>query len=307
MLVISAKSGQLGNRLLIFANAIAFASEYNLRILNPSFEDYAEFFEATSQDVLCSYPAPRFKLSSNSFLRKHYYAINRRLVNSHFFKTASITRQQPFNWSKSVISNQIISQPITFLQGWLYREGWFIEDLQLLHKYRDSIRKYFTPQAKYQAAVSALVGRAKQSCDLLVGLHIRQGDYAEFKNGKFFFTTEEYTKLMKSVTDLFPTQTVGFLICSNAPQENKYFAGFNYLFGSNHIIEDMYALAECDYIIGPPSTYTMWASFYGQKPLYMIRDLHKELTLNHFVYSDQWQGTFYPHEDWNKATWEWTH
>jgi len=192
------------------------------------------------------------------------------------------------------------------LQGWLYREGWFVEDLQLLHKYRDLIRKYFTPLVHHQTSVAALVSRAKQCCDVLIGLHIRQGDYAEHKNGIFFFTTKQYTELMKLVVDLFPSQKVGFLICSNASQESEYFTGFNYIFGNNHIIEDMYALAECDYIIGPPSTYTMWASFYGQKPLYMIRDLQKDFTLNHFVYSNQWQGVFYPQADWSQAIWEWS-
>jgi len=32
----------------------------------------------------------------------------------------------------------------------------------------------------------------------------------------------------------------------------------------------MYGFARCDYLIGPPSTFTMWASFYGQVPLNII-------------------------------------
>jgi len=36
------------------------------------------------------------------------------------------------------------------------------------------------------------------------------------------------------------------------------------------MVEDLYALAECDYIIGPPSTYTLWASFYGDTPLWFM-------------------------------------
>ena len=33
-------------------------------------------------------------------------------------------------------------------------------------------------------------------------------------------------------------------------------------------VEDLYALAGCDLLIGPPSTFTQWASFYGKVPLY---------------------------------------
>jgi hypothetical protein len=48
MLIISAKSGQLGNRLLLFANFIAWAIEHNLTVLNPAFDEYAEFFVGTA-------------------------------------------------------------------------------------------------------------------------------------------------------------------------------------------------------------------------------------------------------------------
>jgi hypothetical protein len=42
------------------------------------------------------------------------------------------------------------------------------------------------------------------------------------------------------------------------------------LAGPGHFIEDLYALASCDYIIGPPSTFSQWASFYGNVPRYMV-------------------------------------
>ena len=41
-------------------------------------------------------------------------------------------------------------------------------------------------------------------------------------------------------------------------------------FGPGHIVEDMYAMAEADLLIGPPSTYTGWASFYGKVPLVVM-------------------------------------
>jgi hypothetical protein len=44
----------------------------------------------------------------------------------------------------------------------------------------------------------------------------------------------------------------------------------------------MYAFAECDYIFGPPSTYTMWASFYGNKPLYMMESASAEFSTDEF-------------------------
>ncbi|MCW3058345.1 MAG: hypothetical protein JWQ02_166, partial [Capsulimonas sp.] len=44
----------------------------------------------------------------------------------------------------------------------------------------------------------------------------------------------------------------------------------------------MYSLSECDYILGPPSTFTAWASFYGQKPLYKILEPEAAVSLDDF-------------------------
>ena len=37
MLIIAEKVGQLGNRLLLYSNVIAYAIEHNLTVVNPSF------------------------------------------------------------------------------------------------------------------------------------------------------------------------------------------------------------------------------------------------------------------------------
>jgi hypothetical protein len=45
----------------------------------------------------------------------------------------------------------------------------------------------------------------------------------------------------------------------------------------------MYALAQCDLILGPPSTFSQWASFYGQRPLCIVRDREMVVTPQSFV------------------------
>jgi hypothetical protein len=91
----------------------------------------------------------------------------------------------------------------------------------------------------------------------LLGVHIRQGDYKDFGGGKYFYDTDEYIKIMKRIEYLFPGKKVMFLVCSNAKQIEGKFASFRFIFGNNHLVEDMYSLAKCDYIIGPTSTYSV--------------------------------------------------
>ncbi|WP_375495781.1 alpha-1,2-fucosyltransferase [uncultured Nostoc sp.] len=307
MLVISAKSGQLGNRLLLFANFIAFAIENNVTVINPAFDEYADFFISTSQDFLCCYPPTPFSITGNQFLRKYYYNINRYLAESRRFNTINIKRNEPFNWSNSNITKDIKLGSINFFQGWVFRDGWFVDDISNLKKHQEKIRAYFQPLDKYQLNVAKLISNIRSRTDIIIGVHIRHGDYQQHQNGKYFYLIEEYLKVMESAQTLFPNQKVTFLICSNQKQNEDCLQHLSYINGNNHIIEDMYSLAECDYIIGPPSSYSMWASFYGERPLYMIRDVNKTLEIEDFVHFYQWQGVFHYNEDWSKSVWEWKH
>jgi len=307
MLIISAKSGQLGNRLLLFANFIAFAIENNLTILNPAFEEYAEFFESTSKDILCCYPTNSLSIPGNKLLRKLYYQLNRHLVESGKFNTLTIKRDKTFNWTNSNIVNELKSGSTNFFQGWLFRDGWFVDDLPVLRKHREKICSYFQPLNKYKLNIKKLISHVRSQADIVIGVHIRHGDYQQHHNGLYFYSIEEYLKVMKLAKNLFPHKKITFLVCSNQKQQESYFQGLSYIYGNNHIIEDMYSLSKCDYIIGPPSSYTMWASFYGEKPLYMIRNINKELKIEDFVHFYQWQGLYHNHEDWSQSFWEWTH
>ena len=65
--------------------------------------------------------------------------------------------------------------------------------------------------------------------------------------------------------------------------DEEAFPSFDVVLGNGQIVEDMYAFAACDYIVGPPSTYTGWASFYGDKGLYFIRNTADEIMFEKIV------------------------
>jgi hypothetical protein len=51
------------------------------------------------------------------------------------------------------------------------------------------------------------------------------------------------------------------------PQDPARFGVGRLTLGTGHLVEDLYSFTHCDYLIGPPSTFTSWASFYGRVPL----------------------------------------
>jgi Glycosyl transferase family 11 len=307
MLIVAAKSGQLGNRLLLFAHFIAWAIEDDFTVLNPAFEEYAEFFTGTANNLFCCYPAPYFNTYNNRYIRSKYYKFIKYLSDRQILTTKEITRKEPFSWSKYQETEKLDRAAIICFTGWLFRDGWFVEDLPKLRQHADPIRSYFTPVEPYKINVNNLIATLKNSADIIIGIHIRQGDYDRHQNGRYFYTIEQYIAVMKAAVKLFTKNSIKFLICSNVQQEPKLFKDFNLVFGSGHLIEDMYALSECDYIIGPPSSYTMWAAFYGEKPLYMMRDASQAINLNDFVHFYDWQGVFNYRDNWSESFWDWTH
>ena len=52
--------------------------------------------------------------------------------------------------------------------------------------------------------------------------------------------------------------------------------------GTDSPVSDVYALARCDYILGTKSTFTQWASFYGEKPLLQVCDTNEPAKLENF-------------------------
>jgi hypothetical protein len=46
---------------------------------------------------------------------------------------------------------------------------------------------------------------------------------------------------------------------------------------------DQTVMSLCDYLIGPPSTFTMWASYLGEAVYYQIKDDSGTIKLNDFV------------------------
>ena len=161
--------------------------------------------------------------------------------------------------------------------------GRFFRDYANFEKHQDIIRTFFTPVPEIQAMVNATLRGAKTGAGLVVGIHIRRGDYAQFVDGKYFYSQVEYRAQMERLQSLDVSRKIRFIICSNESIQKEVFEGLDVCQGPGHLAGDMYTLAACDLIMGPPSTYTLWASFYGKTPLYQIRDLNKSFDSKDFV------------------------
>ena len=273
MIVVARRYGQLGNRLILASHLMAAAREYGLVFANPSFAEYADLFPSTMRDVWCRFPQETSLSQEPTRLRRELaartvYGIAKGLwtcgLRKHPYRVIRISQGQSCDVEGDEFLSAVYGDQHVLTMGWLFRGP------RLVQKHADAIRQYFRITDPHQQRVDSVIRKIRGESDLVVGVHIRQGDYATFKNGMYYYSTAQYATMMHQIAEQFPGKRVAFLVCSNSSFERRAFGKLQVYPGPGHLVEDMYALAATDLMVGPPSTYTGWAAFYGRRPRAVI-------------------------------------
>lgn len=270
MVIIQSKSGRLANRLFIFSRFIANSIEYSYSLANPTFDEYCRYFPSTRKNDFGNYP-----ISISSPGNYHY---------KFFFPSTWVLKKvKPSGRDYIFIRSE--KGPFYDLNNpefvrlaatkRVYASGWYFNDRQNMIRHQDAIRSLFTPDTEVTEGISEHFTRIRREDHVIVGVHIRRGDYRRWQGGIHFFEDHEYAEKMSALEYHIHQEgkSVTFLLCSNEPIDSEAYKAFSIQKGPGDMIGDLYSLASCDYIIGPPSTYSMWASFYGRKKmLHLLRE-----------------------------------
>ena len=163
-----------------------------------------------------------------------------------------------------------------FTKGWQTRT-----DTRYLKQTLPELKRIFRPKNEIMQKAEAMVAGLRQDSDLVVGVHIRRGDYATWNNGRFFYELEDYRQFMLRVQECYKDKRMSFFISSNEEFSLNIFEGCHcQRFGKepSGAILDLYTLSLCDRIIGPFSSYSRWASFIGEVPLCFIKQKNQQLS-----------------------------
>ncbi|MDD5138661.1 MAG: alpha-1,2-fucosyltransferase [Verrucomicrobiales bacterium] len=293
LFTIGRRCGRLANRLIIFANFIALAEEQGDRVINYTFHSYSDLFEATRENVHCAYPVPK-KKSWLDRIPGVGAAIRKTRIFYHFTRYASVLIDRfPILGRKVVTLCETEGQFITYLDSPEVQEkirpakivfvyDWRFRAPNLMQKHGDKIRAYFRPLETFEKASREVVEPLRHDADIVIGVHVRHGDYRGWKGGKYFYPVECYAAWMRDLVTQFPGRKVSFLVCSDERRNAGEFPGLTVGFGTKSPVTDLFALARCDYIVGTKSTFPQWASFYGGKPLLQILDRNAPVKVEDF-------------------------
>ncbi|MEM0927513.1 MAG: hypothetical protein AAGJ83_15815, partial [Planctomycetota bacterium] len=256
----------------------AAARQQRVELRNPCFAEYADWFPSTRHDLWCRYrehldvdrrgeaqPRSEVRPSKRSrMMLMRGVSMASKLahvggINSRHLRVLSLRSGETCELDSEAFCDQASSASTLLLRGWLFRS-------QRIMEHREAISRFFALDHDDRSHIDDHIRRCRQQGDVVVGVHVRRGDYRSFQGGRYFYDDATYSAWMHTIRERLQPYRVHFLVCSHEPLDAKPYQGLSITHGPGSARTDLYALAETDWMIGPPSTFTAWAAFIGLKP-----------------------------------------
>jgi Glycosyl transferase family 11 len=314
-LVFTHGGGRFANQLYNYAHLLAFTCEYpgEFEFIHMAFWQYAELLAISDQDPLCtdgqfctSQQHPIFRWLARQLTRlgigndttfKRFLIWFLYLWYGHPLSRHSqtiaiegdwlIARNIPdFNLCLVATQADLRSAQTTCFSGFNFCE-W-----QLVLKHWPIIRERLQIHPRYQERGQAFIQPLRHQYSLLIGVMVRQGDYRTWAAGRYFFETSQYADWMTQALRLFPEYApteICFVLASDEPQQMSSFPDLSVYFTTGiagqggHYIESFVELSLCDYLLTPPSTFSMWAALLGDVPILSLLSAGQQLARSDFA------------------------
>src|SRR3989344_5234438 len=111
----------------------------------------------------------------------------------------------------------------------MYFVGWLFRNPQGLKKFRKELISAFTPKKAVKEKVNIIIGTLRQKYKKVIGIHIRQADYKEFKGGMYFINQIRVREIINEFiqkNSIDKNETV-FFIASDGPVDLGIFHSLN--------------------------------------------------------------------------------
>ena len=154
---------------------------------------------------------------------------------------------------------------LTIVHGWTE-----LRDFEAMKKWGDNLRVYFN---------HGIHGVARKGSEVVVAIHKRRGDYRTWQGGKYFYGDGVWDRVMKEMEEEIKVKARG----EGEDGVKVRFEIFSDENAERSAEEDQEMMSHCDYIIGPPSTFSTWASFMGKVPLLHLMSADQTVRLSEFV------------------------
>ena len=255
MIILCKRYGNHANRLMQNVHLEVFCQENGIRYINADFEDMVPYFNGTK--------SVRFAKALR-FL-------------SRIIPSAIKSSQQEVELDG--IKKLFTRRGIHFVSGFGYRS------YSLIEKYHDFVvNKYRIKEELRDRQLLSVINKQRSEGKSLVGVHIRRTDYKDYLNGKYYYSLDFYKQVIERLRDLIGERNVYFVLFSD---EIIQIDLPNCIQSHGTWYQDLDSMSNCDYLIGPPSTFSCWASYMGNVPQCFIKDAERKILLTDFHVSSK--------------------
>ena len=163
--------------------------------------------------------------------------------------------------------------------------GWSFRNIKLTKKHFMELSNLYKFKGKFSREIILKIDYLNKQKNLgryLVAIHIRKGDYINWQKGKYFFEDNVYNNIIIKLKNILIENNLKpfFIVVSDQKISENIKADFK---SNGKWREDQIILQNCDLLVGPPSTFTMWASYISQKPLLNINSKGNIEYKNRFI------------------------
>ena len=270
-MIFARDKSQMCNNLLQYAHVYAWGREHGRKVISMRF----------------SYKYQYFHICHTSLTGFGWYLFAKYLSAIGLLPTASFKHA---DCDREALERKMLHHRHIVVSGWNVR----FYDLFL--KYRSEICDLFTLDSHYTEPVKAKMQQAEESSSVIhhppsinphpssliphpssirLGVHIRRGDYAQWKDGIYCYSDEVYARHINRFAQQHPDEDIHVYLSTNDAQVTE--DHYQQLCPQVHIHhlrgtapEDLFMLSECDFLMGPPSTFSLVATMYRDLPLYRM-------------------------------------
>lgn len=275
-------NGNKSNRLIQNLHFELFCLEHKIDYHNPTFNDLASFYnQPCNSNTGLFLKVLQIDLLGKLF--RHSKLVKRIVSVVWIFSKLGFLKLIRFDNPKEVDVCEEKLLAAFQKNNEIYTAGFRFRLPQLAEKYRvEMAHKYSLKKSFYEANPFVnKIEEFKRQGFTLTGVHIRRGDYKKWKGGAHYYNDKVYQRHIDSISEQLIAQGKEkqvFILFSNEtlsiPESE------NTLISKENWYIDHHLMSICNFLIGPPSTFTLWASYIGNVKLMYIPDSETELHIN---------------------------
>jgi hypothetical protein len=264
--------GRLGNRLYLFIHVLAVAMEHGFHVCNLTLQPHASWFENLSRNSWCRFPAPAKGYPMHRWVRAARAGVE---WLAHLQMGGKGNGWMGIRTVALKPEEHVAMESPGFLEicrnhQWVILWGWFFRADFYLQRHQRTIQDFLRLRRGLDPELEAKLVADQRENVWQIALHIRQGDFRTWNEGKYYIPPEVFARHAWRLYQTHPDKKIRFWVCSDEPVDLASFPRGTKTSPQQTLRGDLRIMTSCDFILSGSSTLARSAAFLGGARLHNL-------------------------------------